>query len=294
VIEGMAHVWSYKKDIYRGVAQKYKDSPFTASAMRYNEIVHLEQYFSHMYSKSTLLDLKTKLNSLPAIPFFQDASPLCPWSWFLSSIHIILEAKRNPSLLEPLQYLQIYGVSSVFESMVTVDSELLPELMFRTTRETFSKTEEYDVLIQDALSYTTVSAMVYGYEYFQHINYDLRGDLNYNPFPTMVMDWTEDIIIANRFSYSGEEAGLVLSLDYDKYKQLLYDEWYPLIVHAGIASTTPGFTPYFDYHSIFAAKNTNIQEQKGVVLFWPWDYTIAELLENELGRKIGFKQVPVL
>ena len=62
-----------------------------------------------------------------------------------------------------------------------------------------------------------------------HLNYDIRGNLNYNPFPTMVMDWTEDIKIANDFSCADGELG--------------------------------------------------------IVLFWPWNYTIDELATNEVGQK---------
>ena len=41
-------------------------------------------------------------------------------------------------------------------------------------------------------------------------------------------------------------------------------------------------------------KNINMQKQKGVVLFWPWAYTIEELEKNELGRKLGFNVIKIL
>jgi hypothetical protein len=35
--------------------------------------------------------------------------------------------------------------------------------------------------------------------------------------------------------------------------------------------------------------NNRMVEQKGVVIFWPWDYTIDGLLSNTLGKDFNFK-----
>ena len=180
---------------------------------------------------------------------------------------------------------------TVFEDFVSGSEEYLPESAYIKTVAVFSTDEKYDLITHKALSHTCVSQMVYGFEYFQHINYDLRTeDMNYNPFPTMVMDWTEDVAVANEFSQNG----LVISMDYDKYKQLIFNEWHGFLMAADVASFMPGHTPYFDCHFYFSKKNINMQKQKGIVLFWPWAYTIAELEKNELGRKLDFKVIKIL
>ena len=283
-------ITSYQNRIYRGISLKYKESPFVVSAMRKNEIAYLENVFSEHYSEEKLDSYKEKMFSLPKsdIDFFFNVNHLSAWGWFLSIINIVVKAKKQKELLNSIQY---PSVISAFENLVLSDLESLPERIFEMTVDIFSINDEDDDFLHRATSYTNVCYMVFGFEYFQHINYDLRTDgMNYNPFPTMVMDWTENVAIANEFSQNG----VVVSIEYDKYIQLLYDEWYKFKVAAPIASTTPGFTPYFDYHNLFAKKNTNMQRQKGVVLFWPWEYTIGELEKNELGRKIGFQVIKLL
>lgn len=189
---------------------------------------------------------------------------------------------------------QYVSVITVFENLVVVEKYCLPQAIYKITDSIFGENKEIDYFTRQAISNTQVSNMVYGLEYFQHLNYDLRGDLKYNPFPTMVMDWTEDPIIADSFSYANGKSGIILSMDYSKYKQLLYDEWYPFMMDVDIASDMPGFTPYFDYHFRFSKNNINMQKQKGVVLFWPWNYTIDELITNEIGQKLGFHKVHIL
>lgn len=283
-------MWSYQKTIFRGIPLKYKDYPLTVSAMRRNEIMFLEYSFIETFGQELLEKYRSKISVSSPISFFSNVSAVCAWSWFLSLVHIIVKIQNDLSLLKPLQN---PSVITVFENFIKIERNKLPEQVFQSTNTVFGENENYDYFMKRALSNTEVSSMVYGFEYFQHLNYDVRGDLNYNPFPTMVMDWTEDIAIANRFSYLNGEAGIVLSVDYDKYKQLLYDEWYPFIMHAGVASGLSGFTPYFDHHFLFSKNNKNMQNPKGVVLFWPWDYTVSELKKNELGRKLGFEQIHI-
>ena len=282
---------SYNKIIYRGVPLKFKDMPLTVSAMRENEINFLEESFLDNYGCNLYNYYKNKVNVSSDIPFFSDVSNCSAWSWFLSLVHIIVEIQKKPSLLKPLQYV---SVITVFENLVGVEKYCLPQAIYKITDSIFGENKEIDYFTRQVISNTQVSNMVYGLEYFQHLNYDLRGDLKYNPFPTMVMDWTEDPIIADSFSYANGKSGIILSMDYSKYKQLLYDEWYPFMMDVDIASDMPGFTPYFDYHFRFSKNNINMQKQKGVVLFWPWNYTIDELITNEIGQKLGFHKVHIL
>lgn len=220
-----------------------------------------------------------------SIPFFKDVSNYSAWAWFLSLVHIIIEIQKTPSLLKSLQYV---SVITAFEHLVGVEKYSLPQAIYEITDSIFGENENFDYFTRQAISNTQVSNMVYGLEYFQHLNYDLRGDLKYNPFPTMLMDWTEEPTIADGFSYADGKLGIILSIDYNKYKQLLFDEWYPLMMSVDITSNLPGFTPYFDYHFRYSKKNINMQNQKGIVLFWPWNYTINELITNEIGQKLGF------
>lgn len=277
-------MWSYEKLIFRGVPTKYAAAPLAASALREKEIDYLEKSFLEQFGEQCLFIYKNKVNALSFTSFFTNVNKHCAWAFFLSLVHLAIKINDYPDLIKPITYRNFH---TAFENYVKTSMDELPELTYEYINNIFSNTG-CDDDTQMAISFTEVSYMIYGYEYFQHINFSLRGNLEYNPFPTMVLDWTTDIAVANDFSYLNNKPGIVISIEYDKYKQLLYDEWYPLIVHEDIASSVPGFTPYYDYHFLYARRNRNMQAQKGVVLFWPWEYTIAELQQNELGKKLGF------
>lgn len=281
---------SYSKTIYRGIPLKFKNMPLSVSAMRHNELKFLEQKFLDIFGNELFKYYKNKVRVSSPIPFFKNIGNLSAWAWFLSSINIFIEIQKNPSIIKPLQH---SSVITVFENWAKIDECELPQAIYSITCTIFEDNKNFDYFTKQMMSNSEVSYMVYGLEYFQHLNYDLRGDLLYNPFPTMVMDWTEDITVADSFSNSDDLAGIILSINYDKYKQLLYDEWYPFMMSVDIASSMPGFTPYFDYHSLFSKKNVNMQNQKGVILFWPWNYTIDELEKNEIGQKLEFKKIHI-
>jgi hypothetical protein len=281
---------SYNKIIYRGVPSKFKTAPMTTSAMRKNEINFLEESFVDNFGDKLFDYYKVKVCVSSSIPFFKNVCDFSAWAWFLSLVHIVVEIQKRPFLIDALQYKSII---TAFENLTKIEKYCLPQQIYDITRTIFEDNDEYDYFSKQASSNTNVSYMVYGLEYFQHLNFDLRGSLNYNPFPTMVMDWTEDIEIAKSFSCLDGKPGIILSINYDKYKQLLYDEWYPYLMSADIASNMPGFTPYFDYHFKFSKKNSNMQKQKGIVLFWPWSYTIDELATNEIGERLEFKETHI-
>lgn len=277
----------YNKIIYRGISSKYKNCPLNSSAMREKEITYLEDKYIKLYGEKSFENYKYLTNNLDTkkIKLFKDIDNYCPWAWFLSIINILIEVKNDANILNNIKY---SGVISAFESLTTLNVDLYPENVYRMAKDVFSPDFDNEI-VGKLISNSTASLTVYALEYFQHLNYDVRGDLDYNPFPTMVMDWTESIQIASAFANKNNKEKIIVSIDYEKYKELLYDEWYPIYFDEFIASTVQGFTPYFDYHFLYSKKNINIQTQKGIVLFWPWNYTIDDLENNSLGQKIGFK-----
>lgn len=283
-------ILSQQKDIYRGIPKKFENSPLTVSAMRKNELSFLENCYIKLFSKESLEEYRSKILVSTTIPFFANVSNLAAWSCFLSTINIIIEIQKNPSIFSPLQHESVY---TVFENLTLIETKDLPKSIYILIKNIFTNFECNDYSFLQEISYTNVSCLVFGFEYFQHLNYNLRGNLDYNPFPTMVMDWTEDISVANDFSFYNNEPGIIISINYEKYKLLIANTWYPLLIAADIASLLPGFTPYFDYHFLFSKTNKNMQQQKGIVLFWPWEYTVDELLTNNLGKILEFKKIHI-
>lgn len=282
----------YNKKIYRGISSKYKNYPFNASAMREKDLAFLENLYIQVYGNKSFEKYKHLISNLKKseIELFMNVDSSCPWAWFLSIINILIAIKNDVSLLENIHY---NTRTSAFENLAKISLDSYPQAVFNITCDVFSQNRS-DLFSSQSLSYSIASYTVYGLEYFQHLNYDLRGNLDYNPFPTLVMDWTDDIQIANSFASGNNNLEkIIVAIDYDKYKKLLFDEWYSFGVDEFIAATIPGVTPYFDYHFIYSKKNINMQNQKGIILFWPWNYTITDLQHNSLGKSLGFEIINI-
>lgn len=278
-----------KEILYRGISKRFIEFPLTVSAMRKNEIIYLEKSYREAYGDDSYFKFKKNIESLPqsSIKFFSSVNTDCIWAFFLSMIHILLVSKKYPSIISDIQYPHMF-ISS-FENAVDQDEQYLPTYAFKSVTDVFTPNSDF---VSCAKSYSTVSNMVYAYEYFQHINFNYRTEnMNYNPFPTMVMDWTESFDIATQFATSSKDDGIILAVNYAKYKQMIFDDWFPLLMATDIAGCAPGLTPYFDCNFFVAAKNHNMQVQKGATLFWPWKYTVRDLLSNEVGQRISFAVV---
>jgi len=138
------------------------------------------------------------------------------------------------------------------------------------------------------------------YAFFQHFNHVLsnidKNIPNKTHFPTLVLDWTWDYDIAKNFA--GEE-GDVVSISYEAYK-----EWNPfrefVVVDLSVKETEPlpfGFCTYSkdgvpsdDNKTYYYAWNNKLMaEQKGAVIFWPWNFTVDEMTTNCLGKTLDFR-----
>jgi hypothetical protein len=135
-------------------------------------------------------------------------------------------------------------------------------------------------------------------KYMDHQHYDkgidngdpcLKGSFDYETWPkyyknenniidgnnlpdhfTFLLDWTESRTVAEKFAGSG---GTIVSMDSEKYDKIV-GENYKMSYKDEI----------IQYFLIDTA-----DRQKSVVTFWPWAFTINDLLSNELGRLLDFK-----
>jgi hypothetical protein len=138
------------------------------------------------------------------------------------------------------------------------------------------------------------------YAFFQHFNYVLaKVDKNIpskTHFPTLALDWTWDYCMAKNFA--GEE-GEVMSISYEEYKK-----WNPFKNFTAINLSSKeeepllfGFCTYSkdrelsdDNKSYYYSWNNNLMiEQKGAVIFWPWNYSVEEMETNCLGKTFDFR-----
>lgn len=274
-------MWSFQKNIYRGVSKKYANYPFVSSGLRKAEIQYMEQNFINWYSSELLEKYRLRCKNQSKLGIFKDVTNNGVWALFLVITNLAMIAKNNPILMQPITSSQ---AKFDFNFIPDMDKDKIPELYFSMVSDVFLENQFHS--IEGAMVIMSIHSFVYPMQLFQHLNYTFRAGLPYNPFPTLVLDWTEDLEIAKEFSSTNGSKGIICSIDYDKYKDLFYNEVWPMKVHYMLDSFSQ--TVYYDYHNYFAQYNVNMQNQKGIVLFWPWEYTISELQNNELGRKLGF------
>jgi hypothetical protein len=142
--------------------------------------------------------------------------------------------------------------------------------------------------------------LLHDYAFFQHFNYalsKLNKDISVS-FPTLVLDWTWDKSIAEKFADTEVEKGTILSISWEA-----YERWHPFrdctVSHLNTRESripTFGFESYkntspwkkYDWYSY---DNNLMIEQAGAVIFWPWEYSIDQLKENPLGKALDFVEV---
>jgi hypothetical protein len=158
------------------------------------------------------------------------------------------------------------------------------------------------------------------YAYFQHLNYESKAryeklfkDKGWEMenksekilFPTLALDWTWDKKWAETVATADGNKGTVMTISFEKYREwsrqgrnatievkgCLDAQGRPLPPYAG---RTPVFglethrnTDNFDDEkpALWGSENNKwMVEQNGTVIFWPWDYHIADLLEQNKNK----------
>jgi hypothetical protein len=143
-----------------------------------------------------------------------------------------------------------------------------------------------------------LQAILPDYAFFQHFNHALPNVNKNVPsfFPTLALDWTWDRQIAEKFACKTGNIGNILSISWEAYK-----EWSPLknfrVYHLDTKEQRIpifGFESYltripWNQYEWYSMDNNLMVEQNGAVIFWPWDYTIDDLLSNILGKNFDFR-----
>lgn len=176
----------------------------------------------------------------------------------------------------------VYGLSN----------DLIAEECFNYAKSFFNSHEDKETL--------SLQHIMPDYAFFQHFNHVLaKVDKNLHSkthYPTLVLDWTWDYCTANNFA--GKD-GEVMSISYEAYKEwnpfknftildLSYKEAEPLLF--GFCTYNKDRKPSDDNKSFYYSWNNNLMiEQKGAVIFWPWNCSVEEMETNCLGNTFDFK-----
>jgi hypothetical protein len=275
--------------LYRGQPNNFRNEYFTPSALRLSCIKYMEEELSkcqinvQKYKQKCIPNriLQQYCNSDYQPP--QDAF----YAYWLSLVNCSININRNIICYN-------FCKSPFFTKNINKDKigvYGLPNAHIADECYSYAK----DFFDSDKQNETYhLQLILHDYAFFQHLNHVFAKTNKNKPsfFPTLVLDWTWDKNIAERFA---GETGNILSISWEAYKA-----WTPFKNHKVIhIDTNEQRTPVFGFESYlnnhpwneydwYSIDNNLMIEQKGVVLFWPWNYTIDQLLTNTLGRNFAF------
>jgi len=223
---------------------------------------------------------------------YEQCSPNAFYTYWLSLMNCAITVIKNNICLMFCSSQFFTNWSKGNKIISGIQSKDLPSTCFKQAKAFFdSKKNDAQLRVQDIL---------HDYAFFQHFNHVLRKlDKNRRTcvlFPTLAFDWTWDFSVAEKFA--GRD-GNVVSISFEAYKR-----WNPpravkfqsseqdILVRKMIL---PGFETYEDAPFWGGSEhdcswdNNLMTEQKGAVIFWPWEYTIDDLLSNDFGKMLDFR-----
>jgi hypothetical protein len=105
------------------------------------------------------------------------------------------------------------------------------------------------------------------------INHDERIDL----FPTMCLDFSDSIATMKKFGFITKDS-VIYSVDLNKIPKCLYD------------SNKRKYDYKISFNNVEAGINSNNNElmkiKNGYCIYWPWHYSIEDLIKNKM---FGFR-----
>jgi hypothetical protein len=128
---------------------------------------------------------------------------------------------------------------------------------------------------------------------FQHLNYiyDVPWVNSFfkNIYPTMTMDWTFSLKIIEDFNFGGDDK-IIVQMDLDKYiTEFQYVNIKNGFLNASVFGVACPVNLKDQSISDFQHSNNNLMiSQKALAIFWPWQYSIYEMENSDIGNKLDF------
>jgi len=281
--------------LYRGQLKKYRAEPFVPTALRSRNIGYMETVLSQLgidaqkYKRkcipNKILGQYCNHNYQPPIEAF--------YAYWLSLVNCAIAVNQNPICFK---FCQSYAFTKNFDKdhvgVYGLPPERIADVCFNYAKDFFDSDKQNETF--------HLQLILHDYAFFQHFNHALsKLDKNHSTlFPTLALDWTWDISTAERFADTDAERGTVFSISWEA-----YEKWNPFkdsivchITSQEYRTPTFGFESYrnaspWNKYDWYSQDNNLMIEQQGAVVFWPWKYTIDQLLENSLGKALGFVEI---
>jgi len=273
--------------LYRG---QPKNKSLVPSALRSDCIRYMEEELSKF-------DINTQMYKQLCIPrIMPNQYCTCDkeafYAYWLSLVNCAITVNKNPICLKFCQsnfFIKNKDKDNI--GVYSLSNGRIAKECFNFAKFLFDSSEVIETL---RLEY-----ILHDYAFFQHFNHALSKldkTINYKVhFPTLVLDWTWDYLTAR--SFAGED-GDILSISYEG-----YEKWNPTknyqeakLINKESRTIIFGLCTYRDTvtwndnkYDWYSWDNNLMIEQQGAVIFWPWNYSIEELKNNDLGIALDFR-----
>ena len=278
--------------LYRGQLKKYYSEPFAPSALRDESIKNMECKLLQYGIDINKFKLKCIPNKILQHYCNRDYQPPMEafYAYWLSLVNCAIAVNENPVCF---YFCRSYFFTKNFDKdkvgIYGLSTERIADVCFSYAKDLFDSEKSNETY--------HLQLILHDYAFFQHFNHLLsKINKNYSTlFPTLVLDWTWDKSIAERFADTDVEKGTVLSISWKAYKKWNPTKNYKVIHLNTCEKRVPifGFESYmnfppWDKYDWYSYDNNLMIDQSGAVIFWPWEYTINQLKKNPLGKTLDF------
>jgi hypothetical protein len=289
--------------IFRGQKRKYDKCLFVPSALRgywpkpypfsdigcCNDCVNIQKIEKFLQALGIDTNsYKSACDSMSKKEPFQDCSNDIPYIFWLSIVfcehkfsHMGINTSFSGGGLIPYLINIGFAIENDQSHKSKIDcSRTLEEYAKKMAQYYFGHTPPgtSDDFIRNYMAHQHYDNKSYSYETWPKMYKNKDGAMiDGNDLPdhfTFLLDWTEDKSIAQKFAHGGS----VFSIDSEKYDEFV-----------GI-----NYKMSYKDETVKQSVVYSIEAQKSIVTFWPWTFTIDELENNELGRKLDFRREPPL
>jgi len=294
------------KLIYRAIPEFHKKDPFVPSAMFPKNIKILEDRINSIltsqfpsgcvvegYLIKKVQEIKSYLSFGKLQRFNRNFDHIIEqetlYCFFLSRVNIIISCNRNRDYEILIQSFSL--------NWFTPSKEDECENGFCKLRLDTAFTDTY-LYLKDFPKATSESGYLklertwFDCALFQHLNfiYDVPwvSNLFKNIYPTMTMDWTTTRDIIDFFNFGGDNK-VIVQMDLDKYISEFQYVNKGEFINAFVFGIASQFNLKDQTIQCFQNSNNNLMvSQKALTIFWPWQYTIQDMEDSEIGKRLDF------
>ncbi|MDR2477019.1 MAG: hypothetical protein LBD18_04435 [Treponema sp.] len=288
--------------LYRVQAEKYHKCPLVPTAMRHNNISWLRTNpaYAQLITAYSDFEIKAVTKWYNDIRCTRDINPF--EAYFLSLVNLCITIKHNP-LLKKFCKAPFFTDTEHDVGTLCCDDVTTIKRCYNYAKALFVSPDTqnaapfYHDIIKEELSL------------FQHLNHVFNKIGQGCLFPTMMLDWTDDLETAKKFA--DDEYREIFSIDMmkcfdffrfgiklklDNSRSLLsqvIEAQNVLISGAQINSqqknTETNFMGLYAYR-MNGCNNQLMIDQSGVTIFWPWSFTPDELKrQNDIYKGFGYE-----